>query len=342
MDHEPTNLPAQIANALVSIPKGLTPGVIKALDRLVGATVDVPVAWLNQKKAKIDAQTESYKLVEACIAQSVVSGVEANPEIAQRAMNTLIRKEYRKQTNREAVAAAMVEDLLENAGKTSDKEVSVDASTELDDDWLNIFERYAEDASGEQLQGLWGKVLSGEVRQPGRFSARTLRFLSEFSQADALTFENFAQNAFGDCAPTNLAFTDSKEDISDLLYLEASGLILGVTAVGLYQNMTFNDHGEAFIQEGNVRLVLHGKPGTKIKFNALVLTPLGREVLSLVGGRNIRESARVVAKAIRTSMIYEAYIFVQSSNNTEQRIEAKEVLWVKEIPESQSIDGSAN
>ncbi|SDF88402.1 Protein of unknown function [Celeribacter baekdonensis] len=342
MDHEPTNLPAQIANALVSIPKGLTPGVIKALDRLVGATVDVPVAWLNQKKAKIDAQTESYKLVEAYIAQSVVSGVEANPEIAQRAMNTLIRKEYRKQSNREAVAAAMVEDLRKNARETSEKEVSADNLTELDDDWLNIFERYAEDASSERLQGLWGRVLSGEVRQPGRFSTRTLRFLSEFSQADALTFENFAKKSFGDNAPAKLVNPAQGEDISHLIHLEASGLIHGASGLGLQKTVIFNDKGDASIREGNIIIFLHGEPEQKIEFEAVVLTPLGREVLCLVGSRNVREAARSVALAIRTPKIHEAYLNVLTIGENEQRIETKEVLWVKEIPESQSVDGSAN
>lgn len=77
MEKESNNLPAQIAEAIVSIPQALMPGVIKSLDRLVGATIDIPVAWLQQKKAKIDAQTESYKLVEASIAQGVAAGAAA-------------------------------------------------------------------------------------------------------------------------------------------------------------------------------------------------------------------------------------------------------------------------
>lgn len=70
MEQEPSNLSAQIAEAFVAVPKSLTPGVIKTLDRLVGATVDIPVAWLQQKKAKIDAQTASYTLVESNIAKA--------------------------------------------------------------------------------------------------------------------------------------------------------------------------------------------------------------------------------------------------------------------------------
>lgn len=44
------NLPAQIAEAISGIPKALVPGTFKALDRLVSATIDIPVAWLGQQK----------------------------------------------------------------------------------------------------------------------------------------------------------------------------------------------------------------------------------------------------------------------------------------------------
>jgi hypothetical protein len=140
MGSEPSNLPAQIAEALISIPKGLTPGVIKALDRLLGATVDSPVAWLAQKKARIDAQTESYTLVEAAIAHAAASDAATDPETAQRAMNVLVRKEYRKQLNREAVAASMMEDVGEHATSVADGSAP-HHTDKLDDDWLNMAQR---------------------------------------------------------------------------------------------------------------------------------------------------------------------------------------------------------
>jgi hypothetical protein len=50
---EQSNLPAQIADAVTGIPKALVPACVMALDRLIGAAVDIPVAWLAQKKAQI-------------------------------------------------------------------------------------------------------------------------------------------------------------------------------------------------------------------------------------------------------------------------------------------------
>lgn len=68
-----TNLPARVAEAIAGIPKALVPSSIKALDRLVGAAVDIPAAWLAQRKARIDAQTEAYGLVEASIAKAAAA-----------------------------------------------------------------------------------------------------------------------------------------------------------------------------------------------------------------------------------------------------------------------------
>jgi hypothetical protein len=113
-------------------------------------------------------------------------------------MGNLLAKEYRQQGNREAVAREFLNDLQQTEELPTQ---STEPAPELDDDWLNVFERYAGDASTDRMQRLWGRVLAGEVRRPGRFSIRTLRFLSEFSQQDALLFADFCTSAFGGIAP---------------------------------------------------------------------------------------------------------------------------------------------
>lgn len=336
LDQETSNLPAQIADALVSIPKALVPGVVKALDRLFGAAVDIPVAWLGQRKARIDAQTESYRLVEASIAQAAALGAGADPDTAERAMHFLVRKEYRKQLNREAVATAMVEDLREHVVNGANNAASA-PTAEVDDDWLNVFERYAEDASSERLQGLWGRVLSGEVRKPGRFSTRTLRFLSEFSQVDALAFEIVAKGAFGDAALTSIVKPKDKTDIRDLIYLESSGLIQGASGLGLNRTLKLNKDGYGAIGEGELRLVFKGEANTSLVHEIIPLTPLGQELLCLVPSRNPRESARNVAFAMRDDRIHEAFLAVGGVGG---KLQVMEVLWQKPNAEAQTVDGS--
>src|SRR3546814_8158914 len=51
-----------------------------------------------------------------------------------------------------------------------------------DDDWMNRFMRFAEDASSERLQELFARILAGEVVRPGSFGAATLRSWSDRSE----------------------------------------------------------------------------------------------------------------------------------------------------------------
>lgn len=76
--------------------EALLPSSIKALDRLISALAHIPIAWLNQKKAKIELQTQAYALVEASIGKVAASEAGADKETVQRALDVLVRKEYRR------------------------------------------------------------------------------------------------------------------------------------------------------------------------------------------------------------------------------------------------------
>jgi len=184
----------QLVNLIAGIPAALVPASIKALDRLIGSAVDIPIAWLVQQRAKIDAQTSAFTLVEASIARAVADKVPGEREVTDRAMASLVRTSYRKQVNREAVATVMIDEL----SRRSDPEPAAEApqpEQDLSDDWLNAFEKFAEDASSERLQKLWGRVLAGEVSRPGRFSVKTLRILAEIDSDAARDFQELSKRA---------------------------------------------------------------------------------------------------------------------------------------------------
>lgn len=318
----------------MSVPHALIPASIKALDRLIGSAVDIPVAWLAQKKAKIDAQTEAFKLVEASIAKAAAGQVGADQATIERAVDVLVRKAYRKQTNREAVAAAMVEDLRVQP-EQPDAATAPPPQSVIDDDWLNVFERYAEDASTERMQKLWGRVLAGEVRKPGQYSMRTLRFLSEFSQADGLTFSTFCSSAFGDTAPNKLVRPTDMADIRGLIYLESAGLIQGSGGLPLTLTLNIDPQGNGHLREGNLVLMLKTKPSTPIRIEVVTLTPLGQELMTLLPQRDVRAAARRYAEAIKTPDIESAYLAVINQD----RVFPMEILW--QAPPSTGADAPA-
>jgi len=319
------NLPAQIADALAGLPKALVPASLKALDRLLGAGVDIPVAWLAQKKARIDAQTRAYAAVEDAIALTASKNAGENPEIVGKAVEVLVRKTYRQHQNKTFVAAAMIEDL-----STPDQSASeVNGRIDIDEDWLNVFERYAEDASSERMQKLWGRVIAGELRRPGQFSLRTLRFLSEFSQADALSFSKFCEDTFSDLAPNSLVNPENQTNIRDLMYMESSGLIQGA-GLGFRTMREFNESGRCFIREGDLVLVFEGVPDSSFQFSAIALTPLGQELITLLPGRDPRAAARKVALAIKCPQTKTASIGVIT--NSDGNVALMEVIWKDDGP----------
>lgn len=292
---EPPNSLTPLENALGGVPTSLVPATVKALDRLIGGAIDIPAAWLAQKKAQIDAQTEAFKAVETAIANAAAAEAGTDPAIVARAVEVLVRKTYREQRNREAVAAATVEELAAKEAKQDTVASSVPENghtIEPDEEWLNVFEQYAERASTERMQRLWGRVLAGELRRPGHFSMRTLRFLSEFSQQDALKFAEFTKSTFGDCAPHSL-IKEGLNDIRPLAHLEAAGLIHDAASLGLERTLKIRDDGYGFLPEGNLAIVFKGEPGTTVKDTIAGLTPLGQELLSLVERDKLAAGERV-------------------------------------------------
>jgi len=99
-------------------------------------------------------------------------------------------EERRKFQNKEAVARSVIEELRNDPG-------AADAPSEIEDDWLNLFARLAEDKSSEELQALFGKILAGEIRKPGSFSLRTLQLMALISRQDAADIITFLSYVIG-------------------------------------------------------------------------------------------------------------------------------------------------
>lgn len=103
-------------------------------------------------------------------------------------------EEKRKIENKAAVVQVAVDELNGEAGS----QTAQDAKTEIDEDWLNLFSRLAEDKSSDELKALFGRILAGEIRRPGAFSLRTIQFIATLSKADAHEISEFLAFAVSD------------------------------------------------------------------------------------------------------------------------------------------------
>lgn len=121
---------------------------------------------------------------------------------------------------------------------------SKEIKEEIDEDWKNNFFDKSRKIYTEDLQFIFGKILAGEIRQPGTYSKRLLNTLSTLSQKEAMIFNKLSKYVFKD---SKNAFIISKEEIlnrfdiktEDIIVLEEAGLInsnsLTISGPNLYQ-----------------------------------------------------------------------------------------------------------
>ena len=119
------------------------------------------------------------KLAKANAAAALIaakSEIEIS-EIRQRAWYRLKGEAIREQHNLEKIAARTTPLLSE--GATADA---------LDDDWFANFRNHARLVSSEEMQGVWARVLAGEINRPGTFSRRAINALVDLDQRDCNLF----------------------------------------------------------------------------------------------------------------------------------------------------------
>ncbi len=94
-----------------------------------------------------------------------------------RARKQFVHELMQKQKNLEAIFEIAIEEI---GDEVSDKLV--------DADWRTQFFEKARNVSTEEMQKVWGKILSSEVQEPGAVSIRTLNIVSNLSTNEANIF----------------------------------------------------------------------------------------------------------------------------------------------------------
>ncbi|RWP32520.1 DUF2806 domain-containing protein [Mesorhizobium sp.] len=171
---------------------------VSAWDRLFGAKADKRRAPIDAEVAETTAISAArVKMIEA-LGELGVDRLKSDPEFAARAMENFIPSLLRKQGNKDAVLELAAEDLRQNPGT---EEEAASGPDKLDDAFLNRFERYAEDATDDEIRERWAKVLATEIRKPGTFSGKVLRVIDELDQSVAQEFSNVCSFRMGDVIP---------------------------------------------------------------------------------------------------------------------------------------------
>ncbi|PPQ16351.1 hypothetical protein CV770_26775 [Bradyrhizobium sp. AC87j1] len=185
--------------------------------------------------------------------------------------------EKRKLQNRADVVAIAVEEL----NRTSENQPH-DATDEIEDDWLNLFARVAEDKTSDELKSLFGRILAGEIRKPGSFSLRTVQFLSTLSKSDAHEISAFLSFVIDD----RLVPSDGtvKAAFVQRVLMEELGIASQASTIGgLAWKFFFRPKTTTLLTAAGSGVIVINESAKPIQLalNCQILTKTGQELLTI-------------------------------------------------------------
>lgn len=197
-------------------------------------------------------------------------------EIAQ---NTNVADTIRREVN---VAKAIL-----HAEAELESDPQEPPAEKIDDDWLFRWRDNASQVSSEKLQSLWGKLLAGELRQPGSFSLRTLEFIKHLSQEDAKKIEKIAPFVISNEIIMRLDddFLASQGiSFSFLLEMQEIGILSSVDGFGLtahYKSTRPDIFEHAIVSFSKTLIVKSDDANKALDIKLAQITTIGRQLISL-------------------------------------------------------------
>lgn len=218
------------------------------------------------KKAKAEAEAKRTEL----ISKLELEGIE------KRAVERFLKRETKRQENIENITIQAAQNLSET-----------DNVSDIDEDWIEAFFRECEDINDEQMQTLWGKILSEEAKSKGSFSRRTLKLLSTLSKEEANLITSFGKFVWQASILTPILMADENGNTDGITFIELSILdSLGVIQQGLGYNLTFNNKKGRIHYYGIAILVEFQNDDSKtwsLPTGTALLTPIGQELMKICG-----------------------------------------------------------
>lgn len=208
----------------------------------------------------------------------VSSPSSRQPEFARQVAARIVHQELRREEN--------LEKIVYYASQEEDDGDFEKEDDDFDEEWFTQFFNDAQDVSTEQLQRLWARLLSGEIKKPGVHSIETIDFLRRMNSSRAKQIERIGPYVFGQGAIIKCELLEKQEwsDFVFWLHLENLGILNGATGSGLELKAKSTIKSQ-FVQNyvyGNTLLICrHADANKTLRIPAYKLTPMGLEILSL-------------------------------------------------------------
>lgn len=277
------------------VPQPIQKSIFKAIGSLLEGLIDLPVAKLNQLTQAINDKTEANKITTSALAKAAADNMVNDQELVVIAAEAYLPTAVRKIRNRFKVAQCAVDNIKDKA-----REVDSDRTKAPDENWMNNFMRYAEDASSEELQDRMGRLLAGEVLNPGAYSLTTLRTLNELDSNLAFDFLEAWSKSVGESVDYSAEW-ERGSGYSRWQRLIEAGLMSSSTSVRFTPEITGNGIGVwAPMQTEDVWINISFRKGSDVRWTHIPFTRIGREIATLLPNpdyeNNIRQAALRIQK----------------------------------------------
>lgn len=285
---------------------------IENLGKLSNIQLEKRISLLKEDSTNISTNIDAIEkiLVQDPTSIDVDAKVRKEPYlniITHQLAENFVQREFQKEIN------------LANTLKITADILSQDQSEPLkeqvEQDWITRFREAASNTTSEEIQQLWGRILAGEIKSPGKHSLRTLEFIKNLSQKEAQQIEKLFSFVINDkiIVRSFKGFYDYENDILNsklsfdfLLDMQSLGLISGVEAS---LTMTYSP---TCIKEVNYYRIwfrkydgnydcyvfTHDNRNKKIKFNDCRLTNLGKELHNLCHVEMDRDYLNYIVKSL--------------------------------------------
>ena len=270
----------------------------KPLEKLLDVISNAIGRVYNPIAIRNEADAEAYKIqvIENAKSKALMESRLTEVKTFEKIQERITYKELKRQKNIDAVVNVAVEQLK------LDFEVS---SVSVNQDWSSRFFNIVEDVSEDIMQNLWGKILSGEVKQPGSFSLRTLELLKNLTKSEAELFLKIAQYAI--VARNDFAFildvgsAANREGIYKLTYMEEILLeelgLLNPTVIDFVVEV--GNYRTEFFYHSKILSVVRENANLELKIPIVRFTTIGSELINLINQNYNDEYVKYFADIVK-------------------------------------------
>jgi uncharacterized repeat protein (TIGR03899 family) len=253
----------------------------KALEKLISVIGKGLGRKFKSKQIRRIADAKAYeiKVISKTETKAKIADTKAEFELELQLTERLQHIETKRQKNLNSINYIAAEQL----------EQETDVSDEpLDEDWITRFFNLAQDVSNQEMQGIWARILAGEVKQPHTYSMRTLETLKNLSQKEAELFSKVSKIRL----VTGFTFImdNNKEKLLEEMFginygnvltlMEADLISAGQAAAPFSSTSTGS---RIYLRMGNkVGVVERTQDGGDLSMNCFPFTNVGTELAELI------------------------------------------------------------